>query len=146
MKKCSVEECQKQSRSVGMCMQHYSKKRMYGDPNKTVNFTSKTGMCELDNCSEKHYAKRYCKKHYKQTLKFNLSFEEYSKKIKESFGLCAICKKEEINNNRTLSIDHNHQTGQVRGILCDTCNMGLGLFMDNKELLKQAIVYLGKWE
>lgn len=47
-----------------------------------------------------------------------------------------ICKKEE------LVIDHNHQTGKVRGLLCANCNNGLGFFMDNIENLKEAIRYL----
>jgi hypothetical protein len=59
-----------------------------------------------------------------------------------------ICKKEEVhrNNQNTgisrLSVDHCHNTGKIRGILCTKCNTGLGSFKDNIELLMNAIKYL----
>lgn len=53
---------------------------------------------------------------------------------------CAICSKREI--YKELSIDHCHITGKVRGLLCTKCNMGLGLFEDNTDLLILAATYL----
>jgi len=56
---------------------------------------------------------------------------------------CAICKSKDAKGNHgTFHIDHCHTTGNIRGLLCDTCNRGLGLFYDNKELLLAAIEYL----
>jgi hypothetical protein len=62
-------------------------------------------------------------------------------KCKEELGeqKCAICASTE-----KLHIDHNHETGVVRGLLCGTCNAGIGMFRDKIELLKNAIDYLGK--
>ncbi len=57
-------------------------------------------------------------------------------------GRCAICHEVAPR----LAIDHDHSTGAVRGILCDPCNMGLGHFRDNPELLAEAIRYLGATE
>lgn len=51
---------------------------------------------------------------------------------------CAICGKE----NEWLVVDHSHITGKVRGPLCRACNVGLGMFGDNIELMKKAIDYL----
>lgn len=53
-------------------------------------------------------------------------------------GMCAICKKEPP----TLALDHCHDTGTIRGMLCFGCNVGLGHFQDNVEYLKNAIDYL----
>jgi Recombination endonuclease VII len=43
-----------------------------------------------------------------------------------------------------LHIDHNHETGVVRGLLCEGCNLGLGKFRDDVELLKRAVEYLSR--
>ncbi|MBW1743926.1 MAG: endonuclease VII domain-containing protein [Deltaproteobacteria bacterium] len=63
-------------------------------------------------------------------------------------GVCAICGDPETNqrNGRTirLSIDHDHETGQVRGLLCVRCNTGLGLFGDNIEVIQKVVDYLSR--
>jgi hypothetical protein len=51
-------------------------------------------------------------------------------------GLCAICGLPEEH------VDHDHVTGQVRGLLCAGCNKGLGFFRDSPQLLRQAAEYL----
>jgi len=55
---------------------------------------------------------------------------------------CAICGTEAESLQRQLSVDHNHQTNKIRGLLCTHCNVGLGYFKDNQELLAIAIEYL----
>jgi len=83
--------------------------------------------------------------------KFGLSSEEYSQLLFESNGVCAICHKPELKiDYRTgkvlnLSVDHNHDTGKVRGMLCMDCNRALGMFQDSPELLINAISYLQKY-
>ena len=63
-------------------------------------------------------------------------------------GLCAICEMPETGRSTRrkeragLSIDHCHDTGQVRGLLCRLCNTGLGHFSDNPDLLRAAALYL----
>lgn len=59
-------------------------------------------------------------------------------------GLCKICTNPLNLGLRGYSIDHNHQTGQVRGLLCNKCNTGLGLFNDNPVSLQNAITYLNE--
>lgn len=56
-------------------------------------------------------------------------------------GTCAICGKE-CDIHRNLAVDHDHESGKVRGLLCQNCNVGLGHFKDNPALLQQAIDYL----
>ena len=55
---------------------------------------------------------------------------------------CAICDEEE--SGRGLFVDHDHDTGEVRGLLCHHCNSGLGMAKDNVEILKNMIKYLEK--
>lgn len=54
---------------------------------------------------------------------------------------CAICEQPE-KNGKSLSIDHDHDSGKVRGLLCNNCNRALGLLKDDKEMLSKAIHYL----
>lgn len=54
-------------------------------------------------------------------------------------GRCAICKEFFTG---TPNVDHDHQTGVVRGLLCHGCNVGIGFLKDDIRLLKSAIVYL----
>ena len=55
---------------------------------------------------------------------------------------CAICGEEE--SGRGLFVDHDHETGKVRGLLCHHCNVALGMAKDSVETLKNMIRYLGK--
>lgn len=70
--------------------------------------------------------------------------EDYEQKFAEQDGKCAICgtPKEE---NRDLCADHNHDTGQKRGLLCHRCNTGIGLLQDNVDVLCAAIDYLNHY-
>jgi hypothetical protein len=68
-------------------------------------------------------------------------------KIKpEHFYICPICEKGSIPGvTANLVKDHDHETGEARAWLCDSCNTGLGRFKDNKELLEKAIKYLDEY-
>lgn len=57
-------------------------------------------------------------------------------------GCCWICKKPEPIAGRKLSIDHCHDTGKVRGLLCTHCNTGLGHFNHDPDRIDKAIRYL----
>lgn len=86
--------------------------------------------------------KNSCLKHY-----YHISLEEYNKLLKQQNNVCAICGKEESDKHKNgiikrLSVDHCHITGKIRGLLCNKCNKGIGMFNDNYDLLKQATAYL----
>jgi len=61
----------------------------------------------------------------------------------EQRGSCAICGKGEAENGKALAVDHDHESGVVRGLLCDHCNLALGRFQDSPEILRRALDYLG---
>lgn len=70
----------------------------------------------------------------------NLTYEQYKQLCLEQNNLCLICKMPD--DKRSLSVDHNHRTNEIRGLLCHRCNSGLGFFKDNPETLKAAAAYL----
>lgn len=87
------------------------------------------------------YRKKYIER------EFGINYEQYDQMLKEQKGVCAICGCPETKPNaKYLAVDHNHETGIVRGLLCNNCNRALGLLKDNKEILQSAIKYLEKYE
>lgn len=78
------------------------------------------------------------KNHLKRT--FGLTDTEYNAMLVKQHGRCAICGNEP--RKRNLHVDHNHLTNEIRGLLCHSCNNGLGLFRDDPKLLLDAIGYL----
>lgn len=79
----------------------------------------------------------------KTLRKYNLTLEDYFTRLELQGFVCRICgRAEESKKNTYLTVDHDHLTGKVRGLLCDKCNRGLGHFEDSKELLLSAYKYL----
>lgn len=73
--------------------------------------------------------------------KYGINFEQYTKIAKAQDYVCAICSGVDKSGYR-LSVDHNHETGKIRGLLCQKCNHAIGLFKDDVQLLIKAIEYL----
>lgn len=79
--------------------------------------------------------------------KYGIDAMQYHLLHEQCGGVCMICKQPESALDRwgkpkRLSVDHDHNTGFIRGLLCARCNPALGLFADNPELLRQAAQYL----
>lgn len=73
---------------------------------------------------------------------YDLTLAEFDRMYIAQKGCCAICGKHQLNLKRTLQVDHSHDTGKVRGLLCSNCNPALGSFEDNPDLLRRAAIYL----
>lgn len=69
---------------------------------------------------------------------YGIRVEDYEKMLAQQEGKCLICGKK----SESLVIDHDHNTGVVRGLLCHHCNIGLGFLKDNANSLEAAIIYL----
>jgi deoxycytidylate deaminase len=74
--------------------------------------------------------------------KYGISNEQYNTILADQNDVCAICKKPESEKRKYLSVDHDHKSGIIRGLLCAKCNRGLGLFKDSRESVIRAISYL----
>lgn len=90
------------------------------------------------------------RKNRKLKYLYGMTINEYTAMLKDQGGVCAVCgNKETVINNKsaklqTLSVDHDHKTGKVRGLLCTACNKGLGLLNDDLEVIIKAYEYLLK--
>ena len=95
----------------------------------------------------KRYRHKYPDKTRAIALKryFDMTLEELNQIEKEQNTSCMICKIHQDDLGERLCVDHDHETKNVRGILCRRCNLGLGQFKDDVKLLKSAIKYLKKY-
>jgi hypothetical protein len=73
---------------------------------------------------------------------YGITIEEYDALLAAQGGKCAICGTEQCATGKAFAVDHDHDTGMVRGLLCKDCNIGLGMFKDDTFRLKAALDYL----
>lgn len=94
--------------------------------------------------SLRHYRNGGSYKQWARKLRqnFNLTPEQYQQMVQDQDGLCNICKIHLSSLRRRLDVDHNHVTGKIRGLLCDSCNKALGLLKDSSTSLLNALEYL----
>lgn len=79
----------------------------------------------------------------RQLLKhYGINLDEYNKLFTKQNGCCAICEMHQANQRFALSVDHDHTTQEIRGLLCNNCNRAIGLLKDSTEVLNKAIAYL----
>jgi len=91
------------------------------------------------------HLRRVCRKCAKMRNPFRerlygVSRDDYAELLVEQNNVCALCGTDP--GDRALAVDHDHRSGSIRGLLCSTCNTGLGALRDDPQLLRRAISYL----
>jgi len=105
------------------------------------------------NCNHREkrnaYIREYRHTHKEKIKNYNLksnhglSITEFDNLLLAQDNKCLICGQPlDLLNPKLIHIDHNHLTGKVRGILCNKCNMAIGLLRDNPEYIRNALEYL----
>jgi len=110
--------------------------------------TRKSGKCpQCKSCMREHKSRQEITpaertRRYKLKSKFGITVEQYDQMVVAQGNQCKICRCELAANRKSWDIDHCHNTGKVRGLLCNPCNQGLGMFKDNPDIIQSAINYL----
>ena len=136
-------------------------------PNKKVNYTCRCGApfslkkktASIPRCPEclhrealkrakdakYHLQPKTREKRHEWRLKtlYNLSKEKYHQILEQQGNVCAICKQ--LDPKTRMVVDHNHLTGQIRGLLCHKCNRTLGSLKDDLGLVRSCLSYLMKF-
>lgn len=134
-----IEKIIPKTKECSVCKKTKSWESFYPRKNRKCGLTSWCKKC-LDNHRSKYKEKA---KEVRRFRDFGITSEEYNTLYSNQDGRCAIClKKEKDCQQKTLCVDHDHKTGEVRGLLCHGCNTGIGRMEDNIETLKNAIKYL----
>jgi hypothetical protein len=99
--------------------------------------------CTLTKVKEYYYSENGNIKKKAANRRFITGFtpEDFNAQLAKQGGVCAICGTDDP-GKMDFCADHNHNTGQKRGVLCRKCNSGLGHFQDNPEIIAKAIEYL----
>lgn len=154
-KTCSTEDCTEPIRSKGLCDTHYQREQYrlrrlrQGLPAPAPAIRN----CDVCGAEFKRAGRRvlYCGPECREMARrirghvrdYGLTKTGFHDLLVKQQGVCAICQNAESGRKQILSVDHDHTTGHVRGLLCHSCNVGLGHFKDDPELLARAVAYLG---
>jgi hypothetical protein len=83
--------------------------------------------------------------------RFGLTVDQFIQKLEYQDGVCAICHRPETRVARSgnvvrLSVDHNHETGEVRDLLCHYCNAAFGMLREDPTIIANMLAYARKWQ
>lgn len=118
--------------------QLYSKKRY-------ASFTVEERAARVANHKVWREKNRGKARHWRLVRDYGIGIEEYRAMLKRQNGVCAICQVTR-DTNYSLHVDHCHDTGKVRGLLCGSCNKMLGLARDDRARLARAAEYLDRFK
>jgi len=147
---CAEDGCAEPVKAKGLCKMHYQRLLRHGHV-KNRNRAKPFAICSIKTCDNHVYALGLCHPHYLKTRDWRsqgFTAQDYERLFEAQNGVCAICSKPETvidsryGKTKDLAIDHDHQTGAIRALLCSNCNRGLGLFNDDAALLAKAQSYV----
>lgn len=99
--------------------------------------------CEL---YMKYLKEKYNKKLLSRRIKkYKLDEDQFNQLKKSQEGKCAICNTK-FKDSRDMHVDHNHTNEKVRQLLCNGCNVGIGMLKDDTSIILKAAEYLNKWK
>lgn len=152
---CIVDDCSKPQESRGYCGMHRYRLKKHGSTELPAKKT-----CSIGDCGRVHYGHGLCNRHYKLQrykntprdkkhekdwqlrINYGITLEDYNRMSVAQNGVCKICGKIEKHQNKSLSVDHCHDTGIIRGLLCADCNTGIGFLGESVDVLEAAIKYI----
>lgn len=152
---CKADDCGRVVKARNLCDMHYGRWLRWG----TTEERSKPSSLDCIRCESSFPREdfpspkdRYCatclplvrqERNARRVSRSSAVVNIVQQLREEQLGRCKICGvREEQAPRGRLAVDHDHETGRIRGLLCNNCNAGLGQFKDNPELLAAAITYL----
>lgn len=82
------------------------------------------------------------KRHYHLVSDYGITLDDYNAVLKKQRGRCAICGSKDPRGRASFAVDHDHNTGTIRGLLCIPCNLGIGNLNDDPKVLQKAARYI----
>jgi len=118
------------------------------DPEKHRTSVRMAHQTRKENGKAEEYKPRHkvIARKFQLKYKFGLTLEDYNSMFDEQQGKCAVCGRHQSELKLSLAVDHNHETGKVRGLLCSGCNTALGMLRENKNSILSMVEYLKRHE
>lgn len=113
----------------GLCQRCYSKQWLANNPKAKaqarIRYLRRDKRVDKDRDLQRYYG---------------ITLAEFEDRARRQEGRCIVCNR--LPDWGTLNVDHDHETGKIRGLLCGRCNRSLGLVADNPDTLRRLAVYL----
>jgi hypothetical protein len=163
---CQVDECTRRKWARDYCPTHYRRWSRWGDPD-VVHRKPPQKTCTIGDCDLPHMAQGLCNPHYQRQYRasnprpeddhrqysrrwilkqYGMTGEDFANLVRKQHNRCAVCKSASPGHNghknTSWCVDHDHVTGQVRGLLCRRCNVALGLLNDDPAVVRAAARYI----
>lgn len=144
---CSIEGCGKNHKANGLCNTHNERRRAGNDLLPAIRqYKRGERLCKIEGCGKPRACSAdLCGMHYyrprKRLNRYGLTHETFLQMLEDQGARCAVCRTDEP-SSIGWCVDHDHVTGRVRGILCDSCNQGIGRLRDDPLLVAAALRYL----
>ena len=147
---CSKPGCPREHHAHGLCNTHNERRRLGLDMDEPVRqYERGERLCKARDCDNPRTTSgEYCPMHYyrprKRLYRYGLTVEAFEQLLARQGGRCAICRTDTPSGAKGVGwcVDHDHVTGQLRGILCGSCNSGLGMLQDDPEIIAVALRYV----
>lgn len=133
------------------CNLEKPKSDFYKESNVARRYRYSCKQCEAPRFKEyinkpgKKEMRNKARRAWNRTVRYNFPPDLYEARLEEQGNVCAICGTDKPGGKGQFHADHNHETNLPRGVLCHNCNVALGNFKDNPEILKAAVEYLERW-
>lgn len=132
------------------CQKYKEYSEFYKSKDKKSHHKSHCKDCTRKRSREYYWTPEGRKYRQEKTWRENgikgMTVKKYEELLAYQNGKCAICERTENKNGTRLCVDHNHETGEIRGLLCHYCNVSLGRMGDSLDRLYKAVSYLEEYE
>jgi len=136
---CNVVDCSTEPFRKDLCVKHFTRWYKHGSPHIVLRRWRAPTKCELDGCVKKYLAKGLCSRHTDMKRKYGVSDKWMTEHIDSRCDICHITEEE---SHRPLMVDHDHKTEEVRGLLCNNCNLALGHLSDDPNRAQRLVDYI----
>lgn len=125
-----------------ICEQLKSLEDFYSHDSALMGVRPECKKCSLIKMKSWYRQNTYNVRSSKLRSKFGISRAEYEEMAKNQNYRCLICSKHQSELKRGLAVDHCHISGQIRGLLCNRCNRGIGMLNDDTNTIENALAYI----